>query len=233
MRAFIFSLDAFIAFTLALVAIYSLIFFSSVPSSYYYLLTQGHFLSRDVLMALSTTTCTDDYGVCTVSGSLLDNIAFQENRTFQENLVRNTVGNMVPNQFGYSVDISSDNGQSFAHIYDTADDPDDPHANRSKKLTISSQVIAFGYSGKVHKLEQSPYNYLSCNGGGLMYEDGSFVESGGLPGWGIITCGVLEITGTGGVLENVSIGNIHPSNIFGGDIVPSSDVKIVKFTVYI
>ncbi|MBN1169821.1 hypothetical protein JXA56_02260 [Candidatus Micrarchaeota archaeon] len=233
MRAFIFSLDAFIAFTLALVAIYSLIFFSSVPSSYYYLLTQGHFLSRDVLMALSTTECTDDYGICAASGSVLDNIAFQKNQTFQQNLIMNTVGGMVPDQFGYRVEISSDNGNTFSHIYDTADNADDPHAKRSSKLTVSSQVVAFGYSGKVHKLNESPYNYLSCNGGGIIDEDRNLIYSGGMSGWGIITCGILELTGAGGETESISIGNIHPDNIFGGEIVPSSDVKIVKFLVYI
>lgn len=232
MRAFIFSLDSFIAFTLALIAIYSLIFFSSVPSSYYYLLTQGHYLSRDVLMALSTTDCVSDYGVCSSSGTLLDNIATEENQNFQKNLIQNTVGLMVPEQFGYRMEISSDNGGSWENVYDSSEEPQDKHAKRSKKLTVSSQVISYGYSGKVNKLNQSPYNYLSC---GSAAGSGSSGSSGtrGVSDWGIITCGILEITGTGGITEEVAIGNLHPSNIFGGEIVPSSYIKVVRFTVYI
>ncbi len=235
MRAFIFSLDAFIAFTLALVAIYSLIFFSSVPSSYYYLLTQGHYLTRDVLMSLSTTPCSDSYGICSSSGSLLDSIVSEDNVNFQKNLIQNTVGEMVPDQFGYRMEVSSNNGGSWVVVYDTANEPADEHAKRSKKLTVSSQVISFGYSGKVNKLNESPYNYLSCGGAGNEDGSGSGSTTAGGDDWGIITCGVLEVSGggNGSSTEEVAIGNIHPSNIFGGDIVPSSDVRVVRFTVYI
>ena len=139
MRAFIFSLDAFVAFTLALIAIYSLIFFSSVPSSYYYLLTQGHYLSRDVLMALSTTTCTDDYGIdCTNSkGTLLENIISEEDENLQDALIVNTIGEMIPEQFGYSVDMSEDEGKNWTLLYDTASGGvQELHAKTKKKLNM-------------------------------------------------------------------------------------------------
>lgn len=202
MRAFIFSLDAFVAFTLALVAIYSLIFFSSVPSSYYYLLTQGHYLSRDVLMALSTTTCTDDYGPpCTnPSGSLLDNIVSETNADDREALIQNTVGDMVPPQFGYVMEMSDD-GDSWSLLYDTKWVDADPHAKSSKKLTVSSRIITFGYSGALTKPQDSIYKYNTC----------------GADDSPLITCG--------------ESGQNNPSDL--GELVPESDFRIVKLTVFI
>jgi hypothetical protein len=236
MRAFIFSLDAFVAFTLALVAIYSLIFFSSVPSSYYYLLTQGHYLTRDALLSMSTTSCASDYGVCVADGSVLDNIVSQDNTAFRRNMITNTVGEMIPDQFGYRMEMSTVNSSgglgAWELLYDTADpDPGDEHANQSKKLSVSSQVITFGYSAKVNKLGFSPYNYLTC---GFAADGGSGSSSGGdsWSDWGIITCGTVLINGSNGS-EDIFIGNTHPSDILKGDIVPSSDVKVVRFTVYI
>ncbi len=241
MRAFIFSLDAFVAFTLALVAIYCLIFFSSVPSAYYYLLTQGHYLSRDILLSLSTTQCTDDYGTCKADGSLLDNIVAQDNAALRRDRVRNTAGVMVPQQFGYTVELSEDEGGSWAVVYDTADytPAEDPHAKRSKKLTVATQVMTFGYGGKVFKLQTSPYNYLSCEGEGIIGggAGGGWTGGQGTADFGIITCGELTqtIDNGDGTFTNVTtnIGNTNPSDILGGDLIPSSDARLVKLTVFI
>jgi hypothetical protein len=206
MRAFIFSLDAFVAFTLALIAIYSLIFFSSIPSSYYYLLTQGHYLSRDVLMALSTTSCVASVYPCP-SGegiSVLDNIASTADIDQRQELVRETVGKMIPGQFGYTIESVDSQGKTIA-IYDTATADGDPHAKERKKLSISSQVMTFGYSSAYAKPSASIYNYLSCNADGF-----------GLGG--LVTCGLG--------------GNTNPSS-GGKDLVPSANVKIVKLTIFI
>ncbi|HSB47451.1 MAG TPA: hypothetical protein VLD37_05535 [Candidatus Bilamarchaeum sp.] len=255
MRAFIFSLDAFVAFTLALVAIYSLIFFSSVPSAYYYLLTQGHYLSRDILLSLSTTRCSDDYGVCENGlGSVLDNMVSMgdPNETSnREQLIKNTVGVMVPRQFGYAVELSGTEGSSWELVYDTKDDAMDDHAKTRKKLTVSTQVITFGYSGRVNKFVESPFNYLTCNGDGYNLDGSIGSGTGGGTGTsgtsgggdaGIITCGSVSNNGTGGPgsvssngsgTEGTPFGNIHPSNVLGGDLVPSSDVRLVRLTIYI
>lgn len=243
MRAFIFSLDAFVAFTLALVAIYSLIFFSSVPSAYYFLLTQGHYLSRDILLSMTTSACTDDYGECPADGSLLDNLVAQDDAAHRTILIRNSVGAMVPKQFGYIVEMSADEGDNWALLYDTADYPvsEDAHAKTSKKLAVATQVMTFGYGGKVYKLQTSPYRYATCNGDGIMGADGTGAGGGtggdGTVDFGLITCGYytsLIDNGDGTFTENeVILGNTNPSDILGGDLVPSSDVKIVKLTIYI
>jgi hypothetical protein len=232
MRAFIFSLDAFVAFTLALLAIYSLIFFSSVPSSYYYLLTQGHYLSRDVLMALSTTVCDDDHYTCTnTKGTLLENIISEDDSALRENLIDQTVGEMIPDQFGYAVEMSQDEGGSWALLYDTASKALDDHAKIKKKLTVSSQVIAFDYSGDIKKLPVSPYNYLSC--GKHLYGSAKDASDAGYINFGLLTCGEWEVLGLGGDTDSIARGNTHPSNLLGDELVPSSDATIVRLTVYI
>ncbi len=205
MRAFIFSLDAFVAFTLALIAIYSLIFFSSIPSSYYYLLTQGHYLSRDVLMSLSTTPCDAPYDCRSAGASLLDNIASQQDPDLRKNLVQSTVGRMVPVQFGYVLEAISPDG-STQPIYDTSSEAADLHAKAARKLSISSQVMTFGYSATYSKPSASIYNYLTCNPGG-----------NGIGG--LVTCG--------------DAANPNSGISQGRDLVPSATVKILKLTIFI
>jgi hypothetical protein len=239
MRAFIFSLDAFVAFTLALVAIYSLIFFSSVPSAFYYLMTQGHYLSRDVLLSLSTTRCTDEYGVCAADGSLLDNIVSQDNPALRTSMIQNTIGLMVPQQFGYVVELSDDEGQSWDVAYDTSTEGSDTHAKTSKKLTVATQVMTFGYGGKLYKLQTSPYNYLSCSGEGLLGGGsvGGGASSNETTDFGIITCGTIttQVDNGDGTFTNSTsyIGNTHPKDVLGGELIPSSEVRIIRLTVFI
>ena len=246
MRAFIFSLDAFVAFTLALIAIYSLIFFSSVPSAYYYLLTQGHYLSRDSLLALSLTQCTTDYGACKTPGaSILDNIVAENGdpswATNQKLLITGTIGLMIPQQFGYTVEISTDSGNTWGEVYDSgANLGTDPQQHAAKtdnrKFSVATQVITFGYSGKVSKLKTSPYYYYSCRGDGQAEggNPGGSASGGQNTSFGLITCGNTTINNGDGTTSSVAFGNVPPSVIMGGgDVVPSSDMELVKLTVYI
>lgn len=204
MRAFIFSLDAFVAFTLALIAIYSLIFFSSIPSSYYYLLTQGHYLAKDAATTLSSTDCEPYYRPCYSTGSLLDNLAsVNTSASEREDLIKRTVGQMIPNQFGYRVEISADEGQSWSIWYDTLEVPDEVHTGKGKKVVVSSQFASFGYAGLVSREEQSPYRYLSCNAG----DDSA----------PIITCGQAL--------------NVNPSGV--EDMIPELATRLVRITVFI
>jgi hypothetical protein len=246
MRAFIFSLDAFVAFTLALMAIYTLIFFSSVPSAYYFLLTQGHYLSRDTLLALSLASCTDN--LCKAPGSsILDNIVVESKpgsgpAIFDPKLlVKDTVGSMIPKQFGYALEVSADGGNTWGLVYDTASAHDPDHVTgTSRKFAVATQILNFGYSGKVKKLVTSPYMYLTCNGQGQAEGGSPGSISGGATSnttLGIITCGYKNITNNDGTITQTPFGNIPPAQILGdngaGDLVPASDVELVKLIVYI
>jgi hypothetical protein len=166
MRAFIFSLDAFVAFTLALVAIYSLIFFSSIPSSYYFLLTQAHYLARDILYTISTSDCISPlYCSEMEKTSVLDAIVFMQSESLRKSLVDDSIGKSIPNQFGYTLETSEDDGKTWSYIYDTKSatlrDVDDKHATEKKKLSVSSQVPVFVYAGAAEK-DINPYLYTTC-----------------------------------------------------------------------
>ena len=223
MRAFIFSLDAFVAITLALVAIYSLIFFSSIPSSYYYLLTQGHYLARDVLFSASTSDCETLPPVfppqsCQIKGSVLDNIVFGDadfQKNFMNDTIRQSIGLAVPTQFGYVLEVSSDNGASWSKLYDTAlgDDPQNQHAAVQRKMSVSSQVVAFDYSGTLAKNAPNPYLYTTCMGTGGGAGGDSHV---------LLTCSQLPASSQyGGGADT------------GNDIVPAAGIRLVRITIFI
>ena len=165
LRGFIFSLDAFVAFTLALIAIYSLIFFSSIPSGYYNTLLQAHYLSKDTLLALSQTKCSASfYPECGNDNSIsvLEHIIFRTKDT--EGSINFFIGTYIPNQFGYSFAVSDD-ADSWTELYNSksTSDVSDLHNKKSNKLTVSSHIIVFQYSGQLEK-PKNPYNYLSCEG---------------------------------------------------------------------
>ncbi len=207
MKGFVFSLDAFVAFILALMAVYSLIFFSSIPSSYYYLLTQGHYLARDTLFAIATTECSEDYSCGGISGSILDAVTSLETVPLRNQLVTESVGKIVPNQFGYILEVSDDEGKTWMVIYDTSAYPEgeDPHAKKMNKMKVSSQIVSFGYTGTYQKPSESPFKYSSCNGGGM----------GGM----VITCGEYLLS--------------DPDASIAGEIVPLPKAKLVRLTIFI
>lgn len=226
------------AFTLALVVIYSLIFFSSVPSAYYHLLTQGHYLTRDILYSLSTTQCSSLYNGCqNQDTSILDNMAFSpDGDPMTITLIKDTAGTMVPNQFGYILEVSKDKGQTWITKYNTSAVVD-PHADNSKKLQISTVIMAFNYPSTIKKLDYTPYNYMTC-GFADGWEEGHVVPGSGgsvWTDWGIITCGVLSSAGGSSGTGSFIIGNNPPEhpNLLSGDLVPSTDVRLVRFTIYI
>ncbi len=164
MRAFVFSLDAFVAFILALVTVYTLIFFSSVPSAYYFILTQAHYLSRDALLAAAQTDCTAIIsGAC--SGSVLDNIL--EPSAITTSNIKNSIGAAIPNQFGYRLEKKSVDDGDWEVIYDTSTAGGDPHARAMKKLQVSTSIVNIGLLSE-RALEQTKTNhyvYNTCGAG--------------------------------------------------------------------
>jgi hypothetical protein len=216
MRAFIFSLDAFVAFTLALVAIYSLIFFSSIPSSYYYLLTQGHYLAKDTLYAASASSCDPALFLCTIKqGTMLDNIVFAKGQTpaDQQNNIAHSVGDAIPKQFGYILEVSTDNGATLSAIYDTAGGTKivgDQHATSQRKLSVSSQVLVFQNPVGSAKNDPNPFVYRTCG-----------PNSGG---------------GSSGFPATCAGGNINPPSGAGesaDNLVPRAGFRLVRLTIFI
>ncbi len=257
MRAFIFSLDAFVAFTLALMAIYSLIFFSSVPASYYFLLTQGHYLARDTLLSLSTTPCVGAT-YCTTSSTMLESIAFNSNPMRKILINRNIDAPLIiPKQFGFTVEVANEGAEGgWTKIYDRAVDSTEPSIieqfrGRNKRISVSSQVLAFGYTGTSDRSVCSTYRYRTCPGGcggggsgtdGPGRGGGSGGDSGSVVSLPIITCG-NSLNNRPGTFSSSSSsppspdssGELSPgSSGFGiGSVSSPTQARLVRITVYI
>jgi len=93
--------------------------------------------------------------------------------------------------------------------------------------------MAFGYSDAIRKPGASPYYYGEgiCAVGGDEGE-GETTGDGGSD-TGVITCGEFEFDNGDGTTTWKPYGNVHPTVSAGGDMVPSSDAKIVKLTIFI
>ncbi len=164
-KAFIFSIDAFVAFTLSLVAIYSLIFFSSIPSAQYAILTQAHYLAKDSLTMLTLTKCEASVcGVDNTDASIIDYIVFRiggiPHNPNQISVLNAYLNDMIPPQYGYKIEVS--NGASWDVIYDSAfDDKLPKHAKDTKKLSVSSYAVIFNVNAGN---PQNQYKYMTCHG---------------------------------------------------------------------
>ena len=95
-KAFVFSLDSFIAFTLTVAALYTLVFFSTVPSAYYAGLMQANYLAKDTLLSLATTSYGSDQTYLDYIVGQLDGGNQQPARVY--------IGALVPPQFGYKLE---------------------------------------------------------------------------------------------------------------------------------
>ncbi|MFA6530921.1 MAG: hypothetical protein WCT31_04275 [Candidatus Micrarchaeia archaeon] len=162
-KAFVFSLDAFVAFSIAIIIIYSLIYFSSVPYSYYSAFMQVHYLARDTLTALSLSQTTD--GMI----SRLDYVAISTRISTGEaaSAAKEYIGPLIPNQFGYTLERTTPGG-GWEMIYTTENSTAEGEYHRKSsynKVKASVQMLTFDYETVGAKeLPKSPYWYITCNG---------------------------------------------------------------------
>lgn len=160
MRAFIFSMDGFVAFTLALVAVYSLVFFSSVPSGYYATLAQAHTLAGDTLEALDLTRCVPDVPGCPANEGNASVLEYISIRSDDPDAIRSFIDPQIPPAFGYRLE-SKQAGGGWDTLYDSVGQPGRPPGVR--KLSVSSFRLLFQYDSALPSPE-NPYGYLTCTG---------------------------------------------------------------------
>ncbi len=190
-KAFVFSLDAFVAFVLTVAALYSLMFFATVPAAYYSSLMQANYLAKDTLLTLATTTLSEDdsatscmegqtYLACVISDSELgisDNDA-------DDDAARIYIGSegpegiydesaLVPAQFGYKIEIIEfdeiDGEINFSEadwelVYDTANDSNSANKKEYNKLKAAAHALSFGYEDEPAGGEEAPLHYMTCGG---------------------------------------------------------------------
>lgn len=145
-RAFIFSIDAFVAFSLALVALYSLVFFSAIPYNYYPSLMQAHNYAKDTLYTLSKIPSPDGD-----SDTALGYLVLNDNEDATNEYLRT----IISEEFGYVLEKKV--GGSWVTIADTLGS----HSYYQKLKTTSYGVVFdFTFAND----QENPYGYNSCDG---------------------------------------------------------------------
>ncbi|MEM4272262.1 MAG: hypothetical protein QXH30_01615 [Candidatus Bilamarchaeaceae archaeon] len=185
-KAFIFSLDSFVAFILTVAALYSLLFFSTVPSAYYSSLMQANYLAKDTLLTLATTACTEvpdcegmtylDYILLELENGLTDQAHGGEPaREYIGRATYSPQGSaLIPEQFGYKIEVMRPDG-TWSEESDLSLLSEEPHAyydtrldelsvNKKEynKLKASAHILFFGYSEGDEP--EVPYSYITCSG---------------------------------------------------------------------
>lgn len=189
-KAFIFSLDSFVAFVLTVAALYSLLFFATVPSAYYSSLMQANYLAKDTLLTLATTTVVEGVSYCesSVGESYLSCILSDsggDSPNINEDAARRYIGSegpegiynpsaLVPAQFGYKLEymhfdveeggeIDFEDGD-WVEIYNTADDPQSANKKEYHKLKAAAHALYFGHEEGPEGADENPLRYMSCGG---------------------------------------------------------------------
>ena len=166
-KAFVFSLDAFIALSLILITIHALLMLVSMPKGYYTSFEQAYDLAKDTLAVLEHANYSE-------SQSYLDYIdsRYIHGGPMDGNVVdlmRAHVDPLIPEQFGYRFDYKNITSGQWEMIYDTKDDINHPsehkHNNETRKLGATAQSLAIGYmeNGKPGPRD-NPFGYICCTG---------------------------------------------------------------------
>ena len=98
-RGFIFSIDAFVAFTIMLVILQALIIISATPSSYYTGLSQANYLARDALWVTSNSKASFANGGIATNVTILGYVIGSSDPA----AYRSNIGVYIPIQYGYMV----------------------------------------------------------------------------------------------------------------------------------
>ncbi|MEM4554896.1 MAG: hypothetical protein QXT25_03545 [Candidatus Anstonellaceae archaeon] len=175
-KAFIFSVDAFIAFTLVMLTVSLLVFTVSSPKPYYYSLEQAHQLAYDTLQVLSSTTDNPSQG--SYLEQILNGADAHEILTKiagGDELGPNSFRPIIPKGYGYSLEVYNFAEDSWRMLYDSGDNPvaiiqgcdfgSDRCGIRFSKLSASATTFGSVYLVPPHK-GASPFCHLSCYGFG-------------------------------------------------------------------
>ncbi len=184
-KAFVFSLDSFVAFILTVAALYSLLFFATVPSAYYSSLMQANYLAKDTILTLATSQAGEaaetlygcDPQITALACVLPD--AGSVNEAAARDLIGFSDGSkmtsaLIPPQFGYKIEIMEyDAGLEggidlesgdWVEMYDTANDLSSANKKEYHKLKAAAHSLYFGYDKVPLDEDESPFKYVSCGG---------------------------------------------------------------------
>ncbi len=164
-QGFVFSLDAFVSFSLIVIAIQSMVIMASVPSGYWHGLLQAENLAKDTLHVVSSTMVSS--GV-TVVGQASERIMAGTNFSSGDNIIIMT-NRLIPRPYSYAYNYYDLGTHQWVLLYNASDpnfnpDPADPHYNVTfHRVSASSQMLVLDYSSPVIR-PQSPYCNVYCHG---------------------------------------------------------------------
>ena len=161
-RGFVFSLDAFVSFSLILIAIQSIIIVSSAPAGYWQSLLQAEYLAKDTLHVISNT-----YGASGASVLGDSSAKFAAGVKFSQGSDIITVTNrLVPKPYSYSYHYYDIATGKWTTLYNASTDspPTDPHFNVTyHRVSASAEQLMMDYSSPTIR-PQSPYCNVMCHG---------------------------------------------------------------------
>jgi len=163
---FIFSLDAFVAFSLILVSIQSILVVSSTPSGYYKSLLQAEYLAKDTLYALSSSNSSESPDQ---QASILDFSAGNAMRgqkfDYDREIIKKT-NLAIPYPFSYAYHLYNSSSKEWRLLYNASSDSsttDIRHGVRYWRVQAAANRLFVGYSD-VQAPGDSPYCNVMCKG---------------------------------------------------------------------
>jgi len=164
---FAFSLDAFVAFSLVLIAIQSLIVISSAPQGYYQGLGQANYLAQGTLDVVSDIRLDDG------RTSLLDGVARNALiGSSPPDQLRVATERLIPSPYSYSYDYYDFGAKSWYKVYNASEHmkiPFDAYYNPRysnvsfNRVMATSTILVGAYSDPVI-VGDSPYCNVQCKG---------------------------------------------------------------------
>jgi len=168
-RAFVFSLDSFVAFSLILLSIQSMLVISSIPSGYSRSLLQAQYLAKDTLQTLSTLPSNKP------QQTLLDFTIEQGLRSsslHSSDQVITTTNSLIPYPYSYAYHFYHPQTKSWIELYNASkDNPEtDIHYNVTYwRVQAPAHMLVVGYSDAPKKGD-SPFCNVVCKGYDFRYD---------------------------------------------------------------
>ncbi len=167
---FVFSLDAFIAFSLILMAIQTLLVLSATPHGYYRGLLQADFLAQDTLQTLAIAQFQPGQSFLeSASSTVISGGTFGSSYP----IVKAT-DSLIPSPYSYAYFFYDFNRHAWFPLYNASADSLNPHHDVAfHRVQAVSQTLVMGRPSDAPLVAgQSPYCNVVCKGWGRTNNNG-------------------------------------------------------------
>lgn len=170
LKGYVFSLDAFVAFSIILLAIQTLVLMTSMPRSNYAALLQAEYLAHDTLQVMQIAKPPCPTGNNCQSKTYLQMISpYAVKHQYCRGItdcwknITELTDNSIPPQFSYAYFYDDMEGGSWL-LYNASEDSRSTHFNVTfRRVQASAQIYLLGYTRDL-KSGKSPYCNVVCKG---------------------------------------------------------------------